>query len=191
MSRELKRVILMILVLVALVGSYFLVKNWNEQKQEKEKAEAQESNVIVRETDPEDIIELSYMVNGEEIAFTKKDDTWVSEKDNAIDIDENAITTLLQSLSSVQAQSTISKNNVDLEGFGLEKPTNIIKVTTASGTDTYSFGIKNSITGQYYLRMNEDADVYCVSTTIPEDFTKSAESLTISADSATSDIVTP
>lgn len=190
MSRELKRVILMVLVLAALVGSYFLVKNMNEQKQAKEEQEAQESNITVKETKMEDITGFSYLVSGDEISFQKKDNQWVLEKDNSVNIDQDAIKTLLQGLSSIQAQNTISQNNVDMEGFGLNTPTNIIKVTTPSGTDTYTFGIQNSLTQQYYLRLNEDTDVYCVSTTIPEDFTKSVESLTVSGNSASSDTET-
>ena len=68
--------------------------------------------------------------------FTKDGDTWTYDGDTSLDMDEEAIDSMLATLSSLTAIEEIS-DYTDLKEFGFDQPEDLISYPTVSYTHLY------------------------------------------------------
>lgn len=161
MKKKRNLAVLLIFLCVFLVILAVLVqKKKNDEKREAES----EEKVEVTDLDEDDVTGVSFLLNGENVSFTKKDDDWICDNDSSFSVDQSKITAFLQSVEEIDAERVIGKEElVSLSEYGLETPGNVISLTEKNGqTTTITIGDQN-ISGNFYVYLNDNKNtVYLV-----------------------------
>lgn len=176
MQKQKKQMILVLVLLVLFCGAYAGMRMYNEKQEKKETAQAEADKIYITKVEQEDITAFSYQNAEGTIQFVKEDDTWISENDETIKLDQSAVTSILGKLSTLEAEEAVETSE-DFSVYGFDTPLNVITFTTAEGTTTLTIGMQNSITNQYYLRKNEENTLYLVSSSFPSGFSQTLADL--------------
>lgn len=160
-----KQFVILMIILAAAIAAAFGMRAANEKKEKAEAEKQKEETVYACRFESEDVTEFSYQYEGATLEFKKSDDAWISENDEKLDLDEDQITTMLSTLSSITADSTIP-NVEDLSEYGLDEPVQTLNLSFADGTTKeLIFGMKNEIVGGRYVKVSGDDNVYLVDST--------------------------
>lgn len=178
MQKQKKQMIAVIVVLILFAGAYIGMHFFNEKQAEKETAKEEAEKIYVTDVSEKDIKAFSYQNGNETLSFTKNKDTWTSENDDTLDMDENTISTMLGNITKLEAEEKMDASE-DLSEYGFDTPTNVITFTTDSKTTTLVIGMKNDITGQYYVKKDDEDTLYLVSAAMPNAFEKALEDLVV------------
>lgn len=178
----------LLLVFLLLLGLYFILKRKNASEEE-----AESSKIQVLSVESGKVEKFSFQTEDESASFSKKDDEWKNDDDKEFPVDQDALETLLESITSLEAERKLE--NVDgLSEYGLEDPSDTITVQDERGTkNEILVGNKNQSTGDYYISLqNEPNTVYVVSedlaSLLPENVMELAESESYPS-AASSDVV--
>lgn len=177
MQKQKKQFIAIIILLVVCVAAYVGLHIYNDKQDKKKAADADAKKITVTSLKSDDIKSFSYMNQGQKLSFTKENGNWVFEDDKTIPIDQNAISSMLSNVTALEATDSV-KDYQNLSDYGLDKPVNVITLTTADGTTTLSFGSENKMLSGNYLLKDGDKKVYLVGTTTKTAFDKSVKDLT-------------
>ena len=178
MNKQARNLIVMVVILAALIGSFFLVKFWNQKQEEKKEAEDTANQVTISDISDTIITGFSYKIDGDTISFVKENDTWYSEDDRTLNLDQEKVNALAETLTSITAKRQLTGKEVSIDEFGFDTPTNVITLKTTEGISIFTFGMKNTMTNEYYMIINNSSDnVYVLDTTIPTDMNQRAEDL--------------
>lgn len=180
MKKQKIQFIVLLIVLAVLVAATFGMKWYNKNKEEEKTAEEEAATIYISNVDTDSITAFSYEVNQVTYSFTKDGDTWTYDGDTSIDIDEDAINTMLDTFSSLTATDEITYD--DLSDFGLDNPTDLVTFTTEDGSTSIYVGNKNDMLGSYYVMTGEDGKVYLTETSLADKFSKTIEELTVTED---------
>ena len=94
--------------------------------------------------------------------MTKTDDTWSCNADPTVQIDADKMKTMLSSLGSMTADSTV-ENPEDVSEYGIDQPTQQVTLNFSDGSEkTLTFGTENEIVGGTYVQVSGDDNVYLV-----------------------------
>lgn len=188
----------LLVFLAAMVGAYFGIKSYNTAQEEKEQQEQEDSKIILTSFQPDDITEISYDYNGTTYSFEKTDDIWKSRDDDSLDIDQDAFEDFLKSAGDIQAQTEVTVNKdadesgsgdagKEDEDYGFDEPTRTVTITTDKGASSLTFGMKNEMLGQYYIKTSEGSRIYLVEESVYTAFDKDAETFKKTESSDTDD----
>ena len=180
MKKQKIQFIILLIVLAVLIAATFGMKWYNKNKEEEKTAEEEAATIYISNVDTDSITAFSYEVNQVTYSFTKNGDTWTYDGDTSIDIDEDAINTMLDTFSSLTATDEITYD--DLSDFGLDNPTDLVTFTTEDGSTSIYVGNKNDMLGSYYVMTGEDSKVYLTETSLADKFSKTIEELTVTED---------
>ena len=180
MKRQKKQFVIILIVLAVVLVATFGMKTYNKNQKEKETAEKEASTIYISQVQTDSITSFSYEIGEVTYSFTKDGEDWIYDGDSSVDIDEDAVETMLNSLEALTATDEI--NCEDLSEYGLEDPSDVISYTTDSGSVTLSVGNKNDMLGSYYVMTGEDGKVYLTNTSLADVFSKTPEELTASDD---------
>lgn len=177
MGGQKKQFAALLILVVVFAAAFFGLKalRSHQEKQEEAKKEAEVIKVAALET--EEITGFSYLWEGQELSFEKEGDTWYYSEDKSISLIQTMITTMLGNLSEVTAEQQITAPE-DSKEYGFDEPSNVITARTGQEERTLTIGMQNSITGQYYLMVSGDENVYLVDGQLTSAFGRSLEELT-------------
>ena len=163
---------LLLLLLAVLIGGLFGLRALNKAQEEKADGETAEEKtyIVSRDIKSTDITEFSYQCEGETLTFVKEDDTWKYKDNKDMELNQSKFTTMTGSLAGLTAKRVVEENLDHLSTYGLDAPSNVIHFKTADSEMTLYLGIKNEVTGDYYLYVEGGSAVYTVSTYINDDF---------------------
>ena len=144
------RMIYLAVIFVLLLLLYLFLKNRNEKAEE-----AESSGMDVIQMDASSIVNFSFKIGDNFAEFSKDVDEWKNQEDSEFPVDQEAVETLLNDLLSFTAKRKLEA--VDgLSEYGLEDPSNTIRLTDESGTETEILvGSRNQSTGDYYVSLAE------------------------------------
>ena len=112
----------LLLVFLLLLGLYFILKRKNASEEE-----AESSKIQVLSVESGKVEKFSFQTEDESASFSKKDDEWKNDDDKKFPVDQDALETLLESITSLEAERKLE--NVDgLSEYGLEDPADTITV---------------------------------------------------------------
>lgn len=177
MDGQKKQFIGICILVVLCVAAYFGLKTYNEKAAEKEQQEAEDKKIEAVSIDKEKVKSFSYQVNGNTITFEKEEDTWYYKDDHSINIDQDAISTMLNATVEVTAEQKL-ENVEDIGEYGFDSPTNVLTFEMEDGTRTITIGMQNEITSEYYIMDNNSNAIYVVQTNLNTTFSKSVEDVT-------------
>jgi hypothetical protein len=155
------RRILVLLVLVAALGTYLWVYELPKAQREGKK-----EKLLGVDKDAVTTIALAYP--DREIELHKTDKTWRLVKPIDAPADETVVKGLLSTLTDAEVQRTLDDMPQDLSPFGLDKPTVTARLTLADGSQPppVSVGKNTAIGGKTYVRKGDQPKLYLTSSSI-------------------------
>ena len=155
-----KGLLFAVLILIVLLILYFVIDlQQKKSDQEAETEETEESSLPVSVT--EDEISKVTVKNGDvTMTYVKNDDTWTYEEDPDFPLDESAVKTKMNRLTTLTVDRVLESPE-DLSEYGLDKPQQEVTVLKTDGTTfTLYIGNQNSSNNDFYVKVDDGADVY-------------------------------
>lgn len=182
MKNKTVKMIIAVAVLAVCCGGYAGVKTFVAKQEAKEESEEESEKTSVFTASAEDIKSLDFLVDEKETTFEKKDDDWVKKDEEDFPVNQTTLSDAASALTSIESDRVLSDVD-DLAEYGLDSPSNTIKITceseksedkeTEEKTTTLYVGDENSSTSQYYVYKDDDkSTVYMVESSCIEPFTK-------------------
>lgn len=185
MKKQRKQFLFITIVLVFLIAATAGMKLYNKNAETAKEKEAADT-IYITQTAAEDITAFSYELNGETLSFTKQDGTWSYDQDPSVNLDQDAVESLLSVFSSFTATDEITAYE-DLSEYALDAPADTVTFTTDAGTVTLYEGMENAMLNEYYVK-NADSDVvYLTATSLQTRLSKSVEDLTVLEETETAE----
>lgn len=189
MDGQKKQFIGICVLVVLCVAAYFGLKAYNEKAAEKEEQEADTEQIEAVSIDADSVKSFSYLLDGATVTFEKEDDTWYYKEDHSINIDQDAISTMLSAVAEVTATQKL-EDVEDTSEYGFDSPTNVLTFEMEDGTRTITIGMQNEITSEYYIMDSNSDAVYIIETDLSSSFSKSVEDVTAEEEEETTDETT-
>ena len=153
------KMILLLLVAVALCGGYLAVQHFSQ----KETVEAEDVQISLLNAEADDVTGLAWETDGEAVTLKKQDGLWRLDGDDAFPVDQDAAQQLANSVANLTANRRLTGVET-LSDYGLEQPTFAVTVTLADGDwHLISQGSINALSGDAYVQVSGDSDVYITS----------------------------
>ena len=157
-----KQWIILVIALVAIVAASAGLKGYQKKQDQKAAQQEEDEKVYALQFASDDVTGISYEYSGETLEFTKTDDTWSCSKDPTAQIDADKMKTMLSSLGSMTADSTVESPE-DVSEYGIDQPTQQVTLNFSDGSEkTLTFGMENEIVGGIYVQVSGDDNVYLV-----------------------------
>lgn len=180
MKNKTVKMVLAVVVLGVCCGAYAGVKTYVAHQEQKESEEDSEESTTVFTASTDNIKSLDFMVDDTETTFEKDDDSWVKKDETDFPVNQTTLDSAASAIVSVDSDRVLEDVD-DLSEYGLDSPSNTIKIVTKSDeedgddiTTTLYVGDENSSTSQYYVRKDDDEKtVYLIDSSCVEPFTKS------------------
>ena len=158
MTKQTKTLAALAAALVVCGGAYAALRVWNDQQ-------AQVDDTVYV-TQLSDFTALSFTNAQGELSFTKAEDAWQYDGDDAFPADQEAVEDLAEQVGSLAAIRVIDDPE-DLSAYGLDEPTLQASVTAGDGTAVTL--LLGDMSDSYCYAKRTDSDtVYTVSTDLPE-----------------------
>lgn len=177
MKKQKIQMLALLAVVALLCAAYAGIRYYNKNQEKKEEEAEKAETISVTDLEVSDIIKFSYQLEGQQLSFTKEGDEWKYDGDTSLDMDEDAIETMLSKAVNVTAEEAVTEYE-NLEDFGLENPSNTIMLATEEGETILYVGNQNEIMNQYYLKTADSDTIYLVGSAVATGFDKSIEELT-------------
>ena len=188
MKNKTVKMVIAVAVLVVCYGAYAGVKTYVAKQEQKESEEETEEKTTVFSASADDIQSLDFMIDKNETTFEKDNDQWIKKDEKEFPVNQTTLDDAASSVASIESDRVLSDVE-DLEEYGLDTPSNTLKIVTKdSGDDssedsaddsaktvttTLYVGDENSSTSQYYVYKDDDkTTVYMVDASSIEPFTK-------------------
>ena len=179
MRKQNIQMLVLVSILVLCILGYLLVKAMPEEETQVNSQSHMVTNVI-----QEDVVEISYLYEGDIIELAKENDMWVVKENMAWNLEQSMIDIMLGYICSITTD-TVIEDPQSLEEYGLLNPSNTICLTLSDGgVVQLLIGDYINMTGEYYALLAGDANVYTVSSYIPMAFEKSVEELLVIEEAA-------
>lgn len=180
MKNKTVKMVLAVVVLGVCCGAYAGVKTYVAHQEQKESEEDSEESTTVFTALTDNIKSLDFMVDDTKTTFEKDDDSWVKKDETDFPVNQTTLDSAASAIASVDSDRVLEDVD-DLSEYGLDSPSNTIKIVTKSDeedgddiTTTLYVGDENSSTSQYYVRKDDDEKtVYLIDSSCVEPFTKS------------------
>ena len=170
MTKQTKTLTVLAAALVVCGGAYAALRVWNDRQ-------AQVDDTVYV-TQLSDLTGLS-LTNGQgELSFTKAEDVWQYDGDDAFPADQEAVEDLAEQIGSLAAIRVIDDPE-DLSAYGLDEPA--LQATVTAGDGTAVTLLLGDVSDSYCYAKRTDSDtVYTISTNLPENL-ESLELLDLAA----------
>lgn len=157
-----KQWIILVVALVAIVAASAGLKGYQKKQDQKAAQQEEDEKVYALQFASDDVTGISYEYSGETLEFTKTDDTWSCSTDPTAQIDADKMKTMISSLGSMTADSTVESPE-DVSEYGIDQPTQQVTLNFSDGSEkTLTFGMENEIVGGIYVQVSGDDNVYLV-----------------------------
>lgn len=158
MNKQKKRLLLLVLILVLAIVAFIMVSKMPEE-------EAAEETVTytVTDLDAEAVNKLTFTNETGTYTFTKADDVWSYEGDKTLDIDEDAVQTMISKVASLTSENCMEQVE-DLSLYGLDEPEITILVSDGITSYTLFIGDYNNVTYTQYLCLENDMETVYTTT---------------------------
>jgi len=164
--------ILVLLVLVAGLGTYLWVYEVPKAREEGKKAK-------LLGVDKDAITGIDLVFPDREIELKKGDQGWRIVKPVDAPADDPAVKGVVNTLADAEVQRTLDEAPQDLAAFGLDKPNPLVKITVKSGAEPppIAVGKNTAIGGKSYVRKGDEPKLYLTTSSLQYALNKQAKDL--------------
>lgn len=177
MERQKKQFVLLVVLLIIGLGLFAFIKLYTQKQEEKEAEEEAAATVYITRADSEDVTAFSYQLEGETLSFRYDGSNWTYDGDETVDIDEDALNTMVEAVSCLVAEEVIKEQGEPAD-YGLEEPANVITLTVGTENISINVGDENEILSLYYVNTSASNEIYLVDNAFPLRFDATIEELT-------------
>lgn len=157
-----KQWIILVIALAAIVAASAGLKGYQKKQDQKAAQQEEDEKVYALQFVSDDVTGISYEYEGTVLSFTKDGDDWKCSTDENAEIDADKMKTMLSSLGSMTADSTVEKPE-NVSEYGIDQPTQQVTLDFSDGSEkTVTFGSTNEIVGGTYVQVSGDENVYLV-----------------------------
>lgn len=152
--KKYRTMIIFLLIFVVLFGLYFLMKHMNKIQAEEEQGET------IMVTELGELASMEYTDGETTLSFVKEEDAWRLSGDDTINLDNDAVETIADTLRQISAVRVLNGAD-ELSSYGLEESAYTISLTTESGTEVTLY--IGDVTGEnYYATIGDKVVVYVI-----------------------------
>lgn len=162
-----------IVLVVLIIGCFLIIKSGKNKNVEET---TKEDNIAVSQVGAENIVSFEYSNEDTDYKTLKfyrnSSDEWHYSEIEDFPLNQSYVTILAETLQEIDASRVISPDEAgELSDYGLDNPQLTISYEEKDGTKhTIYLGDKNTTTENYYLKMNDDENVYLVDSTLKVSF---------------------
>ena len=146
------------LVLLLIAGVYLVI---DSKKKETALKEKESRRVFV--FDPAKVKEIEIKPRETEAIYLEKGDKWKISRPVSSDVDWTLFSDFFSALQNLEQERKIGKSSDNLNAFGLDNPSLIVRLLTGSDWLELRIGGKNPAETGRYAMTGKDGDVYMVS----------------------------
>lgn len=166
---------LLVLILI-LAGAYAGIRSYNSNEEKKIEQQEADAKITLTSFQPKSITDISYDFDGTQYTFSNAQGEWKLSENTEMVLDQEKFENFLEDAGSLTAVQEIEPEAIDdEEDYGFDNPLRTVSVTTENGTSSLTFGMKNEMLGQYYLKTSESSRIYLVEESVYTVFDKTAE----------------
>ena len=158
MNKQKKQLLLLILVLVLALIAFVLVSKMPDEEEIEETV-----SFTVTDLDTEAVNKLTFTNGTGTYTLTKAEDIWSYEGDKTLDMDEDAVQSMIDKVASITSENCIEKVE-DLSLYGLDEPEITILVSDGTTSYTLFIGDYNDMTYTQYLCLENDMETVYTTT---------------------------
>ncbi|MBV9745262.1 MAG: DUF4340 domain-containing protein, partial [Acidobacteriia bacterium] len=164
-----------LLIAVALLAVLGAGVWWSNKKQASAKTDTATKILSI----PADGVQEVQLKNPQQTIDLKRDNgKWRLTQPEALPADQDASTTLVSALASLNADSTVEDKAADLSPYGLKTPTLDIKVTEKGGkTDDVLLGDDTPKGDSTYVKLANNPRVYTIASYVKNNINKTPNDL--------------
>ena len=170
-KKKLLPLALYVVLLVALLLVYFVLRNHNETAEE-------DTDTVIQVLDvaASDVTSISFKIEEQEETFILKDNIWKLEKDESFEVDGDKLDSLVSAITGMTAIRKLEEVT-DIGEYGLDQPVQTAVLTEQNGnTHTVYWGSSNASTSADYIYLDNQTDiVYTISYSVLESFSEDLE----------------
>ena len=162
MKRSVKSIILLV-VLVLLVGGYYLTQNLTQTPTVTEES----GTFALHDRASEDLTGIAWTKDDVSYHFVKEADGWVNANDAAFPVNQDAVQALADDLYELEADRKLDDVS-SVADYGLDAPVFTVTGEWSDGTTTeYAMGDETPFGDGYYLKLSgSDTTVYTVASSL-------------------------
>lgn len=162
MRRKQRRsIILWSLGVLLLLGCYLFLLKQNQENNN------QDDGRIVYKLEKDSINRLEFAGRDGQIILVKEQDGWKYEMDKTFLLNERFIESMLDKTAILRADRLVSQGREHFGEYGLEEPSNVIRVDAGSLQKVIYLGNRNSTTGDCYMSVEGSDQIFTVDSTFP------------------------
>jgi len=153
-----RNAIILVVILGILTGSYFLLKNRNQD----EASDELDDTIKIFDLELSKIKEMTVETPEGVFEFEKKDEEWTIVSPAGLKADKSAISSIASNIYSLNADKLVEENPSDLSKYGLDKPV-VVTVKTEDGeTKALEIGDETPTKSGYYVKEKGGDKVYVI-----------------------------
>ncbi len=179
MNRNKKQLLTAGVLLVAVLGCYFGVKQYSAGVDRKQAEEEAAKMKQVTDFEVADVNAVFYTTGDAGAVLMLEEGTWICTTDQTLEIDTAKVEAFLENFHSIESENEITDYE-SMEEFGLEDSETSIAFTFADGSIlTGTVGDYNDVLGVYYFRIDAEEAVYTVDGSIVNLLSNTADSFAV------------
>ena len=161
MKRKSTTLIALAGVLAVCVGGYVGVTQWNAAQQAQQEAAG---TVTLSAGTLEDLMGVSWSVQGYQLEFAKNGDAWMYSGDASFPLDESKLSSAVSGVAPLEVQGPLNGAQ-ELEEYGIDDESDSVTLTQQDGTQTtVRFGDENPLGTGRYCSVDGQDGVYLADT---------------------------
>lgn len=137
MKNKTVKMVLAVAVLAVCCGTYAGVKTYVSKQEKEESEEETEEKTTVFSASADNIQSLDFVIDKNETAFEKEDGTWVKKDETNFPVNQSTLDSAASSLTNIETDRVLTDVE-DLAEYGLDSPSNTIKIVTQESADEES-----------------------------------------------------
>ncbi len=182
MKKKRNQLILLVIVVLLLLAGIKGAEYLTSQTKEEEKSEV----IKLIEVEAERITELGYVYNDQEYAFVKKDGTWYAKSDESLTITQVQLPAMEAKFTPFTASQKIADVQ-DMNQYGLENPARYLYCVAEGVEHKILLGDLNEFSGDYYVCLPGETDVYIVPSSTVLAFNNTLEDMIVAPEENTAE----
>ncbi len=182
MERQKKQLAVLTVVLIAAVIILIVLLKYFDKASEDA---SEENHFIINNIQADKVIRFAFTNSAGTVSLTKNAQEWIYDNDSSLDMDEDKVTELIQTVAPLNSENRIEEVE-NLEMYGLAEPALTILVSDGEEVCTMMIGDLNEMTGTYYLCLEgKESVIYDVNPQIVSAFGTTLEDLVTAKEQTT------
>lgn len=182
MERQKKQLAVLTVILIAAVIILIVLLKYFDKASEDA---SEENHFTINNIQADKVIRFAFTNSAGTVSLTKNAQEWIYDNDSSLDMDEDKVTELIQTVAPLDSENRIEEVE-NLEMYGLAEPALTILVSDGEEVCTMMIGDLNEMTGTYYLCLEgKESVIYDVNPQIVSAFGTTLEDLVTAKEQTT------